>query len=170
MIINKFKLAFLSIIENTITLMPAEFSKLKYWYYRKKGIFIEREVSIATNVKLKGKITIKSGSSIAQNCSLSGENAGIFIGRHVMIAPGCVFVAFDHGFDRIDIPMTLQPFVEAAIFIQDDVWIGANCTITKGVKIGTGSIIAANSVVTKDVSDFSIVGGTPAKFIKSRKV
>ena len=86
-----------------------------------------------------------------------------------MIAPGCIFVAFDHGFDRFDIPMNQQPFTEAPIIIEDDVWIGANCTITKGVRIQTGSIVAANSVVTKDVLPFSIVGGVPAKLIKSRK-
>ena len=169
MILNKLNIAFSSLIENLITLAPAEYSKLKRWYYRRKGINIEGFVSIATNVKLKGNITIKNGSSIAQNCSLSGESAGIFIGSHVMIAPGCVFVAFDHGFDRFDIPMCQQSLIEAPIVIEDDIWIGANCTITKGVRIGSGSIIAANSVVTKDVLPFSIVGGVPAKLIKSRK-
>ncbi|AYD49401.1 acyltransferase [Arachidicoccus soli] len=107
-------------------------------------------------------------SSIAENCTLNGETVGIFIGKYVMIAPSCVFVAFDHRFSSLDIPMVNQGIIEAPIYIENDVWIGANCTITKGVKIGEGSIIAANSVVTKDVAQYSIMGGVPAKLIKKR--
>jgi acetyltransferase-like isoleucine patch superfamily enzyme len=57
--------------------------------------------------------------------------------------------------------------ISQAITIADDVWIGFNATILKGVKIGKGAIIAAGSVVTKDVPEFSIVAGNPAKIIKS---
>lgn len=52
--------------------------------------------------------------------------------------------------------------------IQNDVWIGHNVTIMPGVKIGNGAIIATNSTVTKDVEDYSIVAGNPAKIIKKR--
>jgi len=55
-----------------------------------------------------------------------------------------------------------------SIKIGNDVWIGANCIITAGVKIGEGAVIAAGSVVTKDVAAFTIVGGVPAKIIKER--
>ena len=54
------------------------------------------------------------------------------------------------------------------IVIEDDVWIGANCLITAGVRIGEGAVIAGGSVVTKDVKKNSIVGGVPAKLIKMR--
>lgn len=57
---------------------------------------------------------------------------------------------------------------KGAIIIEDDVWIGENALILSGVKIGQGAIIAAGSVVTKDVEPYSIVGGNPAKFIKYR--
>lgn len=53
-------------------------------------------------------------------------------------------------------------------FIGNDVWIGTNVIITRGVKIGNGAVIAAGSVVTRDVEDYSIVGGIPAKVIKTR--
>lgn len=56
----------------------------------------------------------------------------------------------------------------AKIIIGNDVWIGANCIITAGVKIGEGAVVAAGSVVTKDVLPFTIVGGVPAKIIKER--
>ena len=55
------------------------------------------------------------------------------------------------------------------IKIENDVWIGSNVTITAGVTVGEGAIIAAGAVVTKSVEPFSIVGGVPAKLIKSRK-
>ena len=54
------------------------------------------------------------------------------------------------------------------IIIEDDVWIGANCIILSGVKISRGAIIAAGSVVIKDVAPFTIVGGVPARLIKER--
>jgi acetyltransferase-like isoleucine patch superfamily enzyme len=53
--------------------------------------------------------------------------------------------------------------------IEDDVWVAGRATITAGVRIGTGSVIAAGSVVTGDVPPWSVVGGIPARIIKSRK-
>ncbi|MBW3692907.1 CatB-related O-acetyltransferase [Aeromonas dhakensis] len=64
----------------------------------------------------------------------------------------------------VDIP---QP-AEKEIIIENDVWIGSNVTLAGGIKIGNGSIIAANSIVTKSVEPYTIVGGNPAKFIKFR--
>lgn len=85
-----------------------------------------------------------------------------------MIAPNVVIVAFNHGFEDMEIPMFNQKNTEAPIIIDDNVWIASNCTIGKGVRIGTGSIIGANSFVNKDVPPYSIVGGVPAKILKSR--
>ena len=75
-----------------------------------------------------------------------------------------------HNHNRIDIPMIQQGFEDDhEIIIGDDVWIGTNVTILSGVyKIGNHSIIAAGAVVTKDVPDYAIVGGVPAKIIRMR--
>lgn len=136
--------------------------------YRQLGFAIGDRAFVYRHVLLLGKIDLGAGSSISNNCCLNGSSAGIHIGRHVMIAPNCCIVAFNHGTARNGLPMIKQPLVEGAVHIADDVWIGANSTITAGVTIHEGAIIAANSVVTKDVGAYEIVGGTPARFIKHR--
>jgi acetyltransferase-like isoleucine patch superfamily enzyme len=162
------KLALSSFYFAILLFLPDEFSKFRIQYYNKKGCKINSNTYISPNVRIKGKFEMGSGSSIAQNCSISGENAGVFIGENVMIAPNVVIIAFNHGFENLDIPMVKQKYTESAIFIEDNVWIAANCTIGKGVRIGKGSIIGANSFVCKDIPAYSIAGGVPAKIFKSR--
>ena len=76
--------------------------------------------------------------------------------------------AFNHVHDDLTTPSILQDYDDGDIFIEDDVWIGAGSIILPGLKIGKGAIIAAGSVVNKNVPKFSIVGGIPAKIIKLR--
>jgi galactoside O-acetyltransferase len=132
------------------------------------GARIDRGALIYRNVLLLGRVEVGSGSSISNNSCLNGASAGIQIGRDVMIAPGCCIVAFDHGTSLGRGPMIRQPMVQAPIVIDDDVWIAANCTITAGVTIGRGAVVAANSVVTADVPPDVIVGGVPARVLKPR--
>jgi acetyltransferase-like isoleucine patch superfamily enzyme len=148
--------------------LPQEFSKLRVNYYNKKGCKINKKVAISPNVRIHGKFEMGEGSSLAQNCTISGENVGVYIGENVMIAPNVVIIAFNHGFEDIELPMVSQKNSEAPVIIEDNVWIASNCTIGKGVKIGKGSIIGANSFVNKSIPPYSIAGGVPAKIIKSR--
>ena len=60
-------------------------------------------------------------------------------------------------------------YEEKPIVIGDDVWIGGHVIVLPGVHIGTGAIVGAGAVVTKDVPDYAVVGGNPARIIKSRK-
>lgn len=92
------------------------------------------------------------------------------IGTHCAVAAHVVFASVGHGYDRTDIPMVEQPTTKAEIVLENDVWIGANAVIIGGVTIGEGSIVGAGSVVTKDVPPYSVVGGTPARVIRNRKV
>lgn len=166
---GKIGLAFQSLFREFILRLPDEFSKFRVWYYNRHGCRISRGASLSPNVRVRGLLEMGAGSSIAQNGTVSGWDAGVFIGRNVMIAPNVVIVAFDHGSARLDIPMALQDNVEAPVHIEDDVWISANVTIGKGVRIGEGSIIGANSYVNRDIAPYSIVGGVPAKVIKNRR-
>lgn len=105
------------------------------------------------------------------------ENEGLIIGNYVSISENVKFLL--GGNHRYDILSTypfkvmicdqkMESYSNGKIVINDDVWIGINCTIMSGVTIGKGAIIAAGSVVTKDVDEYSIVGGNPAKLIKYR--
>ena len=93
---------------------------------------------------------------------------GMKIGNYVMIGPYTLFASVKHGFEDYKKPMIFQQVSEAPITIENDVWIGAKVTVIGGVTIGNGAIVAAGSVVTKDVKPYSIVGGVPAKLIKYR--
>jgi len=136
--------------------------------YRRLGFGLSKSSLVYRHVLLLGRIHIGAGSSISNGCVLNGASAGLRIGRDVMIAPNCCIVAFDHGMVLNGTPMIRQPLIEAPILIDDDVWIGANCCVTAGVTIHTGAVVAANSVVTRDVGPNEIVGGTPARLIRYR--
>ncbi len=95
--------------------------------------------------------------------------SGVVIGDNVMIAPHCMISSGNHDYLQTEIPIRQAGnLTDGPIIIEDGVWIGANSTITDGVKIGHDAVIAANSVVTKDVAPFDMVGGVPAKFISNR--
>lgn len=93
-----------------------------------------------------------------------------------MMGPDVRCLRWDHHFERTDTPMCFQGSIKEdelktlpTIVIGDDVWIGARVIITKGRIIGRGSVLAAGSVVTKDVSEFTVIGGNPAKITRLRK-
>ena len=112
------------------------------------------------------KLRIGNYTQINPGTAIYGN---VCIGNNVMIAPNCMVAGGNHNFNNIEIPMILQGSNETGIVIEDDVWIGANSTIVDGVKIGKGSIIAAGSVVVKNVDDYTVVAGVPAFKIKSRE-
>lgn len=101
-------------------------------------------------------------------CIWAGEDAKIIMGNDILIGPGSKIFCGNHGTKNNGIAMTYQDRVEKDVIIEDDIWIGANCIITSGVKICKGAVVAAGSVVTKNVDENTVVGGVPAKVIKLR--
>lgn len=95
----------------------------------------------------------------------------IIIGKYVMMAPEVYIAKNNHQFKEISIPMCFQGMTENKItIIEDDCWIGRRVIMTPGRHIRRGSIVAAGTVLTKDFDEYSILGGNPAKIIKSRKI
>ena len=92
------------------------------------------------------------------------------IGRDVMLASFVALVGGDHKFENISVPMISSGRDEIKpITIGDNVWIGHAAIILHGVSIGSGAIVAAGAVVTKDVPENAIVGGNPARLIRYKK-
>lgn len=126
--------------------------------------------------------------SIGEDCYIGDESRiwcakDITIGNRVLIAHNVnIFDTTTHPFNKKEryeheqivkeygLPKELsQSISEARVIIHDDVWIGCNCIILKGVEIGEGSIIAAGSVVTKNIPSNSMAAGNPAKVVKILK-
>ena len=113
------------------------------------------------------RLTIGNRTQLGQNAQLGGE---IILGDDILMGPDIVIMATAHAFDRIDIPINKQGAApEEPVKIGNDVWIGTRAVIMPGVEIGDHSIIASGAVVTKSFPPYSIIGGVPAKLIKSRK-
>lgn len=111
------------------------------------------------------RLVTGSDCSINSYSILSGD---ITMGNGVRIASHASLYGFNHGYAVTDVPVFRQPLTVKGIVIGDDVWIGANAVILDGVRIGSHSIVAAGAIVTRDVPAYSIVGGNPAKLIRSR--
>ncbi len=111
-----------------------------------------------------GDVIIGDRSRIGLGCVVIGP---VKIGNDIMFAQNIVVSGLNHGYQDVNTPISLQPVETKQIVIEDNVWIGANAVITAGVIIGKQSIVAAGSVVTKSVPPFTIVGGNPAKILKS---
>ncbi|MBD8084612.1 acyltransferase [Chryseobacterium sp. GCR10] len=135
-----------------------------------KNLFcLGSNVAVRSNVILAGagKLTI-GNNTVINEYSIVSCFEEIFIGSNVMIAPRCYILDIDHSYDSKEIPIKDQGYKTSKVYIDDDVWIATQVVITRGVTIGKGSIIAANSVVTRDIPPYSIVGGIPAKVLKQR--
>jgi carbonic anhydrase/acetyltransferase-like protein (isoleucine patch superfamily) len=111
------------------------------------------------------KIVIGGGTYINRNTVLDAA-ASLVIGRQCAIGPGCYLTDHDHGFAPDAPPLSL-PLVSEPTRLEDRVWLGANVVVLKGVTIGTGSVIGAGSVVTRDVPPGCVAVGNPARVIRT---
>lgn len=112
------------------------------------------------------EIEIGNNSAIGLNARISGPLA---IGDDVMMGPNVSIYTQNHETENIYKPMRLQTAPKEKVMIGNDCWIGANAVILPGVTVGNGVIIGAGAVVTRDVPDYAVVGGVPAKIIKMRE-
>ena len=129
------------------------------------GITIGRNFSLGENCELYARRSpsqnaqIQIGSDVALNSNviLNAECGGsIKIGNNVLIGPGVMMRASNHNFRDPKVPIKKQGHSPGEIAIGENVWIGANVTILPNISIGNNSVIAAGSIITKDVPENSI--------------
>lgn len=157
--------------------LPYLYDKLLFWFYRRamqhcgKGVYMRPSQS-----DLKGlhNLSVGDETSIPKGSVFYCTKAPLTIGKKVIFGPRPTIITGDHRIDLVDryiidikddekLPENDQP-----VTIEDGCWIGANVTILKGVTIGHDSVVAAGAVVTKSCPPYSIIGGVPAKVIRSR--
>lgn len=117
--------------------------------------------------ELGESLEIGNDVGIAANAFIS-VRGNVKIGNSTIFGPGVKVFSENHIFKDKETPIYLQGASRQGVEIGEDCWIGANAVILDGVKIGKGCVVAAGAVVNKDVDDYTIVGGVPAKVIGTR--
>ena len=114
----------------------------------------------------KPKLEIEDKVTVGSTTMISAVNS-IQIKKNVLISQHCFIGDHNHEYKDINTPIRYQGLTNVApIVIDEGAWIGANVTVAPGVKIGKNAVVGANSVVTKDVPDYSVAVGLPAQVIK----
>lgn len=136
----------------------------------------------------EGDIRFKDDVQIDRNVIIWGGKKDIIVEKRVYIGPGSIIyghggveigkdsllgdnvrlISLDHGYKDISKLIRLQGGYQSKIKIGKDIWLGSSVIVLKGVSIGDGAIIGAGTVVTKDIPDYSIAAGVPAKIIGKR--
>lgn len=111
-------------------------------------------------------IQIGRDSLVGEYSVIRGQG-GVKIGDRVYTSPFTQIIAVNHVFTDPDRPFVEQGITAEGIIIEDDVWLGAGAIITDGVRVGKGAVVAAGAVVTRDVLPHTVVGGVPAKLLKT---
>ncbi|GIO12251.1 acetyltransferase [Cohnella xylanilytica] len=142
----------------------------------RKNIYIGENVTIRPNIRIElienhgnqvfsPRLIIGAGSCIEQGCQISCSNE-IVIGKNVTIAAYSYITDTDHEYRDITKGIMEQSLISRKTMVGDQSFIGIGSRVMSGVKIGRHCVVGANSVVTKDVPDYSVVVGAPAKIIK----
>ena len=143
-----------------------------YIRLRKNGrIAIGNGVSSGSEVWFVGandaELAVGDATTIGSYCILNGGH-GLRFGAHCILAAFAYFNSSDHAFVRGDL-IQRQGFVGAPIEVGDDVWVGGHVYVGKGVTIGRGSVIGAGAVVVRDISEYKVAVGNPARVVKDRE-
>lgn len=112
-------------------------------------------------------LEIGDGTSLAGNCVISVAKS-VSIGRKVLIARGAYIADHGHAYDDARVPVMDQGITKVnRVEIADGAWLGENVVVGPGVRIGRGAVIGANAVVLRDIADYSVAVGIPARVIRA---
>ena len=143
----------------------------------KNGVTLVNNVSIGqrTIIKASGSIAaigkgfvIGDGSSFGNDCFV-GAAGGVYIGSHVAMGQNVRFHSENHNFGDITKPIYEQGVTNIGITIGNDCWIGAGAVFLDGSSMGNGCVVGANTLVTKQFPDNSVIAGSPARIIRMRE-
>jgi acetyltransferase-like isoleucine patch superfamily enzyme len=151
-----------------------------------KNLYVEKSVELLRhpkNIYLSDNIIIKDGSklcptnkdaiiNIGKNTTIGYYNMifssyCIEIGDNCLIAPFAYLVDANHSIKKGEL-INKQKLIANSIKINNDVWLGQNVTVTGGVEVGEGAVVASKSLVNKDIPPYTVWGGVPIKYIKDR--
>ena len=144
-----------------------------------KGCIINgnpKRITIGNNFKVlhrcilsvkNGKIIIGDNGLLGVNSYINAARGTVKIGNNVAIAPFCKIFSYSHHYDQYELSINTVKIGD--VIIEDDVLVGTNVVILPGVTIHSGSVIAASSLINRDVPSNTIVGGIPFKIIKLKK-
>lgn len=144
-------------------------TRLRSWLCRKMFEYTEGYIDVGRHVYF-GLNRIRVGAHSGFGDYFHLQDTELTVGRHVMIAPHVTVLGGSHRFEDKTVPIGQQGnYPKTKLTIGDDVWIGRGAYILAHVKkIGTGAVIGAGAVVTKDVPDYAVVAGNPARIVKYR--
>jgi len=154
----------LYLCNNIINIFPSHHLRLFFYkYIMKFKIGSKSSILMQSTFDSKGGFELGKGSVINASCRLD-TRGGIIIGDGVSVSADVIILTADHDMDDDNFIGRTLPVV-----ILDNVWIGTRAMILPGITIGKGAVVASGAVVTKDVPDYTVVGGVPAKEIRKRE-
>jgi acetyltransferase-like isoleucine patch superfamily enzyme len=121
---------------------------------------------VAAHAHVSGDVVIGEDCSVNVSVAVRGR---VQIGRAVRIGSHTSILGFEHGFADTERDLFRQPLSSAGVTIGDDVWIGSHAVVLDGVRIGSHAVVGAAAVVTKDVPDWAVVVGNPARVVRDRR-
>jgi acetyltransferase-like isoleucine patch superfamily enzyme len=144
--------------------------------YSVEGVWLADMVTIDRGSILRSTAVIRNlgtGIRVGARTSIGLRNVllgqgGIDIGEDCLLGPNVSIFSENHEFRRADSTIREQGEIRQRTVIGDNVWIGAGATVLAGVHVGSGAVVAAGAVVSKDVEPNSLVGGVPARHLRSR--
>ncbi len=182
---ERMKKVMLNFLVHPVKTRPRLWLRLFQWTYMKRGQHSVIYRSVRRDIVPFNQFSLGDYSVIEDFCCINNAVGDIYIGNHtriglhntiigpvsignhVNLAQGVVVSGLNHNFQDSNKRIDEQGVSTSLVTINDDVWIGANSVITAGVSIGRHSVVAAGSVVTKDVPDYTVVAGCPAKVIRT---
>ena len=128
------------------------------------------EISSFTKIKASyGPLRIGRNCFIGAGSFIASHQGGVVIGDDCLISPNVTILSSNYNYQRLDVPIWRQGSSSKGVRIGDDVWIGTGACVLDGSVIGSGVIVAPNSVVSGSIPDHAIVQGHPAKVIFTRR-